>query len=376
MAKNISSKNLIMEELLASSTKVINLRRGQEVEGGIVAINNSELILDLGAKSEGVIPKKEFPSSGIENLKIGDKVKAFVIFSENENGQIVLSLHQVQPKTGRRGREINWARFKNAQRGGTKLSGTITEINKGGLMVEVDGVRGFLPNSLSGFEILGKNISSQQELVGQTVHFLISEIDENTNKLIFTQKSLTDNSVKVSLRNFKKGDKFKGKVSAILPFGFVLAIPALPDRQAGGSQENQLVRGLVLISEVAWERTEDLSAFSNGQEVEALVLGADEDLGRLNLSIKQLSDDPFAKLAEKFPADEAVRGEVVSQTEAGVIFKFKDGVEGLLPSSRMNPGQTYEAGASMQMLVDSIDVKKRRINLAPFITSTEGLIYK
>lgn len=364
MVKNLSSNtNSIMEKLLASSTKVINLRRGQEIEGKIVAINNSELILDLGAKSEGVIPKKEFPLSRIEELKIGDRVKAFVIFSENENGQVVLSLHQAQPKRERRGgREINWSRFKNAQTQKSKLSGRVTEINKGGLIVEADGVRGFLPNSLSGFEILSKNISSQQELVGQTVSFLVSEIDEKADKLIFSQKGLTEDAVKASLRNFKKGDKFKGKVSAILPFGLVL--------------ESQGVRGLVLISEVSWERTEDLSAFAKDEEIESLVLGVDEELGRLNLSIKQLSEDPFSKLTDKYPPDEMVKGEIIGVSESGVAVKLEEGIEGFLPSSKLDPNTTYEVGNLLTLLVDSVDAQRRRINLTPMVTSTAGLIYK
>lgn len=362
MAKNTpSNTNSIMEKLLTSSAKVINLRRGQEVEGEIVSITDSELILDLGAKSEGVIPKKEFPSSRIENLKIGDKVKTFVIFSENENGQVVLSLHQAQPKGNFRRGGRDWSRFKNAQTQKSKLSGRVIEINKGGLIVEADGVRGFLPNSLSGFEILSKNVSTQQELIGQTVNFLVSEIDENTNKLIFTQKGLTEDAVKVSLRNFKKGDKFKGKVASMLLFGLVL--------------ESEGVRGLVLIPEVAWERTEDLSSFSGGQELEALVLGVDEDLGRLNLSIKQLSEDPFSKLIDKYPPDEVVEGEVLEVSTAGVAIRLDDGVEGFLPVSKMG-GTSYEVGQTVSFLVDSIDSQRRRINLAPFVTTTQGLIYK
>lgn len=353
----------VMEKLLASSaSKIVNIRRGQEIEGEIVAINDSELVLDLGAKSEAVLPKKEFSSSEIEKLKVGDEVAAFVIFSENENGQVVLSRHQAQPRTGtRRGREKNWLRFKNSQANKSKLSGTVVEINKGGLIVEADSVRGFLPNSLSGFEVLNKNVSNAQELIGQTVNFLVSEVDENANKLIFTQKGLTEDSVRAKLRNFTKGQNFKGKVVSILPFGVVV--------------EKDDVRGLVLISEVAWDRTEDLSAFLKNQEIEALVLGVDEDLGRLNLSIKQLSEDPFVKLAEIYPADEVVKGEITNVSDAGVVVAL-EGAEGFLPASKMDQNTTYEVGKSQSFLVWGLDTQKRRITLAPFVTSTAGLIYK
>lgn len=366
----LPTTNSIMEKLLASSQKVINTRRGQEMEGEIVLITDSELILDLGTKSEGVIQKREFPAAQAEKLKVGDKVKAFVIFNENENGQVVLSLHQAQPKSTfgrgliaqrRGGREVNWSRFKNAQVQKSKLSGTVTEINKGGLIVESEGVRGFLPNSQTGSEVLSKNVASSQELIGQAVNFLVTEISEDANKLIFSQKGLTEDPIKAELRNFKRGDKFAGKVVSVLPFGVVV--------------EKMGVRGLVLISEVSWERVEDLSNFSQGQEVETLVLGVDEDLGKLNLSIKQLSEDPFLKMAEKYPTDEVVKGEVTDITDVGVAVAL-EGAEGLLPASKMNPDTKYEAGKSMSFLVDGIDTSRRKVNLAPFVTSTAGLIYK
>lgn len=364
-----------MEKLLASSKKVINTRRGQEMEGEIVSITDSELILDLGTKAEGVIQKREFPASQSEKLKVGDKIKAFVIFNENENGQVVLSLHQAQPKGNfgrgliaqRRGsRAINWSRFKNAQVQKSKLSGTVIEINKGGLIVESEGVRGFLPNSQTGHEVLNKNVANAQELIGQMVNFLVTEVDENANKLIFSQKGLVGMEVEKDLKNFKRGDNFLGKVVSILPFGIVLAKEGSP---TGG------VRGLVLISEISWERTEDLSNFSLNQDVETLVLGVDEDLGKLNLSMKQLQTDPFLKMAEKYPADEVVKGEIIGVTDVGVAVLL-EGAEGLLPSSKMDPDIKYEVGKSMSFLVDGIDLSRRKVNLAPFVTSTAGLIYK
>lgn len=347
---------------MASSQKVINTRRGQEMEGEIVLITDSELILDLGTKSEGVIQKREFPAAQSEKLKVGDKIKAFVIFNENENGQVVLSLHQAQPKSsGRRGREINWSRFKNAQVQKSKLSGTVMEINKGGLIVESEGVRGFLPNSQTGYEILSKNVANAQELIGQVVNFLVTEVSEDANKLIFSQKGLTEDPIKAGLRNFKRGDSFVGKIASVLPFGVVV--------------EKIGVRGLVLISEVSWERVEDLSNFSQGMEVETLVLGVDEDLGKLNLSIKQLSEDPFLKMAEKYPTDEVVKGEITGVTDLGVAVALEE-AEGLLPASKMDPDTKYEVGKPMSFLVDGIDASRRKVNLAPFVTSTAGLIYK
>ena len=354
-----------MEELLASQTKkVIILSRNLEVEGIVVAINDREITLDIGAKSEGVLSARELPKEKLATLKPGDKIKAYIATPENESGQTVLSLtYQVkQSNSGTRGRGPNWSRFMQAQAQKSKLSGKVLEINKGGLIVEVEGTRGFLPNSQVGFELLSKVGKGMEDLVGQTLTVTVIEIDQNNNKLIFSQRGQVAPEVKDKLKEFKKDTKAKGKIVAILPFGLVVNVE--------GSE------GLVFISDVTWEKVEDLSKlYKTGQEVEVKVLGFDEELSRLNLSIKQLSEDPFSKLAENYPTDEVVKGEVVSVSEAGVIFKFKDGVEGLLPSSKME-ATSYEPGKSMSLLVDSLDLQRRRINLTPFITSTEGLIYK
>ncbi len=355
-----------MEELLASQNKkAITLSRNLEVEGSVVAINEREITLDIGAKSEGVLPARELPKEKLSTLKLGDKIKAFIATPENESGQTVLSLtYQIkQSSSGFRGRGPNWSRFMQAQAQKSKLSGRVLEINKGGLIVEVESSRGFLPNSQVGFELLSKSSKGLDDLVGQTLTVTVIEIDQNNNKLIFSQRGQVSPEVKLKLKEFKKDAKVKGKVVAVLPFGLVVNVE--------GSE------GLVFISDVTWEKVEDLSKlYKNGDEVEVVVIGLDEDLGRLSLSIKQLSEDPFTKLVDKYPADEVVKGEVVSQTEAGVVFKFKDGIEGLLPSSKMEQTTTYEVGKSMSLLVDSVDLSRRRINLAPFITSTEGLIYK
>lgn len=371
---NNPQKNITMEELLASQSKVVNLYRNLEVEGEVVLISDKEIILDLGAKSEGVISKREIPDSQLKDLKIGSKLKAFVYMSENESGQAVLSLQrQVSSPMrsdrdrsrggkSRGGRFIDWSKFISAQNQKSKLQGTVMEVNKGGLMVEVAGTRGFLPNSQVGFELLSKSGEGMDRLIGQDLTVTVIEVDQDNNKLIFSERGQVSEEVLKQLQSFKTGQKVKGKIVAILPFGLVVDVEG--------------VEGLVFISDVSWEKVEDLNKlYKVGDEVEVLVTGSDKELGRLNLSIKQLSEDPFAKLAEKYPADEVVKGEVTGVSEAGVAVQL-DGVEGFLPAAKMDPDTKYEAGQSMSFLVDGVDSQKRRVNLAPFVTSTAGLIYK
>lgn len=351
---------------MASQVKPIFLHRGKEVEGKIISKTETELILDLGSKSDGVLSARELPKEQFSTLKIGDKIKVFVVETENEAGQTVVSTHLPVrpsrfPERGKKGRQIDWDRFTTASDQNTQISAKVVEINKGGLIVEVDGARGFLPNSQIGFELI-KKMGSTSDITGQDLTVLVSEVDTENNRLIFTQKGLVSDQVKSSLAEYKNGQKVTGKIAAILPFGLFVAVDS--------------VGGLVFIGDVAWEKVEDLTKlYKVGDEVQVVVTGIDNDLGRLNLSIKQLQQDPFTKLAEKYPVDEAVKGTVVDVNPGGVSVKLEDGTEGFIQPGKLGD-TSYEAGQSTTFLVDSIDSKRRRLNLTPLITSTAGLIYK
>lgn len=359
-----TSKSLTMEELLASQPQKLQvLHRGQEIEGQVIAITDREITLDLGSKSEGVIPRRDVPDSIRQELKVGDKLKAYVYIPENEYGQIVLSSSpQTRQSSAYKGHGVNWLKFIQAQNQKSQLRGKVLEVNKGGLIVEVLGVRGFLPNSQVGFELLSKSGAGLENLIGQDLTVTVIEVSQDNNKLIFSERGKVSKATLEKLKSFKPSQKVKGKIVAVLPFGLVVDVSG--------------VEGLVFISDVSWEKVDDLAKqFSPGQEFELLVKGSDEELGRLDLSIKHLSEDPFAKLAQDYPADEIVKGDITAVSEAGVTVKLK-GVEGFLPASKMEADGKYEVGTSMNFLVDSVDTSRRRINLTPFVTSTAGLIYK
>lgn len=350
MAK-ISSKNPTMEELLASiPQKSLNLSRGQEVAGEVVKVTSQEVVLDLGTKSEGVISKREIPIPQFDSLKIGDKIKAYVVTPESGPSLVVLSLRPVAAKVTR-GTRLPQNKI---------LQGKVTEINKGGVVVEVMGVRGFLPNSQVGFEFLNR---ARENSIGQEIPVIATETDTPGGRVIFSQRGTVTAESLERLQGTKFGQKVKGEIVAILPFGLVVSMGEMA--------------GLVFASDASWEKVEDLSSlFKVGQEVEAQVLNVDENLGRINLSIKQLTEDPFVKLSQKFTPDRAVKGEVTEVSEAGVSFKLEEGVNGFLSSSKMDPSIKYEIGKQITLLVDSVDLRRRKVNLAPLVTSTAGLIYK
>lgn len=370
----MAKSNITMEQLLAAQqSRPQTFHTGQEVEGKVISKTNFEAILDLGGKSDGVLLARELPRQHFDSLKIGDIIKAYVADIERESGQISLSSSPVvSSKTkfsSRTKQPPSWHKFILARDQKAALEGRVMEANKGGLIVEVDNTRGFLPNSQIGFELIKKAGTQVLSLVGQSVGIVVAEVDSRENKLIFTQKGLVSQLVKEKINSYTQGQKVTGKVVAILPFGLFVDLGE--------------VGGLVFISDVSWDKVDDLSKqFAEGQEVEAVVIGKDENLGRLSLSIKELLQDPFAKVFETLKEDDVVKGEVVSVGESGVAVRMENPnreqggfVEGFIPASKLE-GVVYEPGQPVTVIIDNIDKSRRRINLAPFLTTTKGLIYK
>lgn len=347
-----------MADLLAKETeKKLNISRGQELEGQIVQITPKEVILDLGLKSEGVLSKKDLPEDQLKSLKLGDKLKVFVNLTENESGQIVLGAHKSSSKSPS---GAKWDKFEAALNSNRTFSGKGIEVNKGGLIVEVGEVRGFLPSS----QVSLSQVGDIEELVGKDILVTVIEVDPNQNRLIFSQKTNVSEEVKDTLSKISVGDKVKGSVAAVLAFGVFVTL-------------NDGVEGLVHISELAWEKVEDPGKlYKVGDSVEALVTSVDPNTNRVNLSIKQLLKDPFEETSKKYSKEMIVKGTVLKITSMGVFVSLEGGLEALIPSSKLDTSQKYEVGQNISAIVDNIDIVKRRIYLVSFITSTKDLIYK
>lgn len=352
--------SMSMADLMAKQSNTpLLLTRGQEIEGTVIAISDTEIVLDLGTKAEGIIHRKDLSLEQEENLKVGSKLSAFVLYPENESGQALLTLSRSSnPKTA--ALAAKWKKFEDAKAKNQTLTGKGLEVNKGGLVVEVAGSRGFLPSS----QVSLSRAANLEDLVGQDVEVMVIEIDVNTNRLIFSQKTKVSDETKKLLEAMKVGEEVTSKVAAVLPFGVFVNL-------------SEGVDGLVHVSEISWEKVEDPNTlYAVGDEIKAKIVSVDTGNGRVNLSVKQLTADPFAKLAEDFQADDVVKGEVVKISAQGVNVKLKDGIEGFVPAAKLDPSVVYEAGQSTNFLVDNLDSAKRRVNLAPFLTSTDGLIYK
>jgi len=352
--------NLTMADLLAKQdAKALRLSRNQEVEGEVVLITETDIILDLGTKSEAILPKKDLPSSQADSLKAGDKVKVFVVVPENEAGQVIVTSQRILSKGGVG--EQRFRRFEEAMSKNQILTGKGLEVNKGGLIVEVAGMRGFLPSS----QVSLSSASDLGSLIGKDVTVTVLEVDSSQNRLIFSQKGNVSEELKKKLSALKIGDKVKGTVAAVLPFGVFVSIK-------GENMDG--IEGLVHVSELSWERVEDPNTlYKAGDEIEAQVVSIDLESGRVNLSIKVLKEDPFKALSEKYQTDDVVKATITKVAGDSITLKLEDGVEGTMVSDK---DTEYKEGESLTVLIDNVDTNKHKITFAPLRTSTKDLIYK
>ncbi len=362
-----------MADLLAATDyKIPSLRRGQEVSGKVVLVSPAEILIDIGAKSEGIVAGREFTEARdiISSVKVGDSLDATVLYPENDAGQVVLSLTKLS--SGKR-----WDELENKKRDNEEIEVRALEANRGGLISEFVGLRGFLPASL-----LAAPPAKIEDLVGSTLSVRVVEADRATNRLIFSQKLPGKRDLDALLKKLAKvkiGEKYKGTVSAVLPFGIFVEIKVSKVKKTVADQKEKTsdtsdtsgaskIEGLVHISEISWEKVEDVSkSFNVGDEVEVMVTNCDMTTGRLNLSIRQLLADPFAKASEKYTKDQQVSGKVSRVTPYGVFVTLSAGIEGLMHNSKIPPNLTLTAGEEVECEIEAVDVIGRKISLVPII---------
>jgi len=341
-----------MEELLAQTKyQLRGWKVGDVVEGVVTEKTSRAIYLDIGGKTEGMVIDREMKAAKdfIKELKVGDKVLAVVTQPENDKGQTLLSLKKAAFQK-------IWQEFEEKLKTGEPLKVRGVQVNKGGLIVEIKGIQGFIPASQFSSQWLGKI----EELVGAQVEVKVIEVDPLKNRLIFSEKAVSQAGLlaaqKKALEKIKIGDVFKGEVSGVMPFGCFVKI-SLPKSKI-------TLEGLVHISEISWEKVEDPSKFYKQKDkVKVKVLGVDKKSGRLNLSIKQLLPDPWTKIEEKYPVDAKVKGTVVRLAPFGVFVTLEPGVEGLIHISKIPAEKTFKVGEKVDCFVESLDKENRRMSL-------------
>lgn len=353
-----------MAQLLAKhgqQTKA--LKRGEPVDGTITKLTKQEILLDINAKSEALVLErdKNMLNNLLSSLKVGDTVTATILSPESETGQPIVSLRRFLE-------ERTWREYERLQKENKQIEVTITDITKGGLVVQTpEGLSAFLPQS--------HMASTSQPQVGKKLPVYLLELNRTDNRLIVTQKeTLSDEDFKALTKAIKIGQKIDTTIVNVTPFGLFLTVPL--------SEEKHL-DGLIHISEVAWEKVDDLgSLYTVGQTVSAQVIGTDIKAKRVDLSLKRLTEDPFTMISEKYPLETKVKGTVTRLEDGNVYVTIEDSstgslhsggqagqgaIEGIIRKEKVPPGTTYEKGQSVNVTISEIDTRRHRILLSPVL---------
>lgn len=351
----------LMDRLMATAKTLVTPKRGQQLEGTVTFLSKKMVLVDIGAKTEGMVTDEEAKEAVdvIEGLKIGDKLTVFVKHPENDQGQILLSLRKAVE-------EGRWSIFKKWMDEDHEVEVAGLEVNKGGMVVKVGDMRGFVPASQFGEKYLG----NMDLLLGKNFKVKVIEVDKTQNRLIFSEKLVSDAEGLAkkdeALAYVTASQRLTGTVSGIMPFGVFVTVNVPIKDKAG---EFAKVEGLVHISEISWEKVDDPNlVFKVGQEVSVMVIGVEKEAGKLNLSIKQLSDDPWKDIETKFAVGTKHNGKVVRIAPYGVFVNFEKGIDGLIHVSKQPQGKEFKVGEEVNVYVEMLDAKSRRMSLGVVLT--------
>ncbi|WIY81632.1 30S ribosomal protein S1 [Propionimicrobium sp. PCR01-08-3] len=339
------------EAAVDSTIKYFN--DGDIVTGTVVKVDRDEVLLDIGYKTEGVIPSKELSIKHdvdpFDVVKVGDEVEALVQQKEDKEGRLILSKKRAQY-------ERAWGTIEKIKEEDGVVTGTVIEVVKGGLIVDI-GLRGFLPASL----VEMRRVRDLQPYVGQELEAKIIELDKNRNNVVLSRRAWleqTQSEVRQSfLHQLQKGQIRKGVVSSIVNFGAFVDL--------GG------VDGLVHVSELSWKHIDHPSEVVEvGQEVTVEVKDVELDRERVSLSLRATQEDPWQTFARTHQIGEIVPGKVTKLVPFGAFVRVEDGIEGLVHVSELAerhveiPEQVVSVGDEVMVKIIDIDLERRRISLS------------
>lgn len=342
---------------------------GNVIPGTVIHVGSSSALVDLGPLGTGVVLGKEMRDGlGSGNkLKVGDEVQATLMSFENEDGMIELSIREAS-------HDKSWEDIETKLNSKEPVATKVLDANKGGLLIEVNGISGFLPVSqLSGehyprVEDGDKNkiLDLLKKLIGETLNVRILDADRENEKLIVSEKAAQSEKEKALVNLLHVGDVINGEVSGVVDFGAFVKF-ALPGEENKGKQ----LEGLVHISELAWQLIDDpREIVKTGDTVEAKIIGIDE--ARISLSMKALKEDPWEKVADHYKVDDVVSGLVDKLNHFGAFVYLDKDIHGLAHVSEFSdvyPGkkmeEVFEVGKSYQWKILSIEPRAHRLGLIP-----------
>ncbi len=345
-----TDKELSFEELLEQEYGRDEVQEGEIISAHVLSVNKDFVLVDVGYKSEGLIPTQEFPMiNGEPQIKVGDKVDVLVEARENEYGHMVLSKEKAD-------RLKVWDEISAACERDEVVEGVIIGRVKGGLQVDI-GVRAFLPGS----QVDLRPIRNLEKLIGERFKFRVIKFNKKRGNIVLSRRVLLEKDReekrKETLKHLKEGAVMEGVVKNLTDYGAFVDL--------GG------VDGLLHVTDMSWGRVQNPNGlFEVGQTVKVVVLKYDQENERVSLGMKQTQEDPWQMAQKDFPVGARVKGKVVSLTDYGAFIELKPGVEGLIHVSEMSwtkrvkhPSKIVNIGDEVEALVLDIDQENKRISL-------------
>jgi small subunit ribosomal protein S1 len=326
---------------------MVSFKEGDVVSGKVVRIDMDEVLVDIGYKSEGVIPNNELsirkspdPS---EEVSLGDEVDALVLTKEDQEGRLILSKKRARF-------EKAWRRIETAAESGEPVEGTVIEVVKGGLILDL-GVRGFLPASLVDI----RRVQNLDEFMGQKLECKVIELNRSRNNVVLSRRAVLEEERKEVreqiLGRLQPGQVVDGKISNVVDFGGI--------------------DGLIHISELSWSHVNHPSeVLSIGDTVRVKVLDIDRDRQRISLGLKQTQEDPWQRVLSEYHEGDVLEGRVTKIVAFGAFVQILPGVEGLVHISELaqhhveNPGEVVQPGEELKVKILEIDETRRRLSLS------------
>jgi small subunit ribosomal protein S1 len=363
---SISQEAPSMAEMLEKYLSCQQLERGQIVAGTVVRMDPGEIVVDVGAKCEGVVPARDLEGlapSAVEGIHVGDEVLVYVVSLENATDSIILSLSQAQIARDWREAERLLERQEMVER-------TVAACNKGGVIVRIGQLRGFVPGSQLAPSRAARQASEREGsaeryagLVGETLQLKVIEVDQTRNRLILSERAAVrewrQSQRERLLNELTEGDIRRGRVANLADFGAFVDL--------GGMD------GLVHLSELSWKRVaHPREVLKVGEEVDVYVLGVDRERERVALSLKRLQPDPWATVEERYHEGQLVQGTVTRLTKWGAFARIvgDEAIEGLIHVSELDdvpvvhPRDVVEAGQVVTLRVLNVDQRRHRMALS------------
>jgi small subunit ribosomal protein S1 len=358
-----SAENMDMEALLAQEGLGLgNIpERGDIRKGVITAITSKEILIDVQSKADGLIAGRELENINpktLESFQVGDEIQVFIIEPEDVNGHVVLSYTRAQE-------EQDWEMVEKNMEEGEAITTVVEGYNKGGLLVPVGQLRGFVPGSLVSVFREGDGGSPEDRwssAIGQEITLKVIEVDRSRQRLILSERDAigeTREAIKDQLlSNLQVGDQVTGYVSSLADFGAFVNI--------------QGVDGLVHLSEMSWDHVEHPSDLVKvGQELDVEVISIDEDKRRIGLSMRRLQDNPWIEKAEEIQEGQLIQGTITNLTDFGAFARIENtDLEGLIHISELSmdrvghPSEVVNIGETLTLRVISLDMERHRIGLS------------